>query len=212
MIPATPVRAPVRALVAALALSLLAGCGSLLGGATTPLDAFELRAPQVASARATSRSLVVEIPGASGALNTDRIMIRPNPLQAQYLPGVRWTDEAPVMLQSVMLRAFEDTDALRFVGRRPLGSLGDLALLSELTDLQAEVAPDGTVTARVRLTARLIREEDASVLASRTFQATRQVASNETMDVVQGLNAASDAVVGEVVTWVLRQIGARPTS
>jgi cholesterol transport system auxiliary component len=135
---------PLRALLAALALSALTGCGGLLGGATTPLEAFDLRAPQVArAARTTGRSLVVEIPGAGGALNTDRIMIRPNPLQAQYLPGVRWTEDAPVLVQTVLLRAFEDTGALRYVGRRPLGGLGDMALVSELTDLQAEVRADG---------------------------------------------------------------------
>ena len=204
---------PARALLAALMLSLLSGCSALLGGAATPLDAYELRAPQVSVAsRATARSLVIEPPGASGALDTDRIMIRPNPVQAQYLPGVRWTDQAPTMLQNVLLRAFEDTNALRYVGRRPLGGLGDLALISELTDLQAEIGPDGEATARIRVTARLVRESDAAVLSSRSFQASAPVASTETMEVVQGLNAASDAVVGEMVVWVLRQIGVRPTS
>jgi len=204
---------PARALLAALALSLLSGCGALLGGAATPLDAYEIRAPEVpVAARATGRSLVIETPGAGGALDTDRIMIRPNPLQAQYLPGVRWTEQAPVMLQTVMLRAFEDTNALQFVGRRPLGGLGDVVLVSELTDLQAEIDPDGAVTARMRLTARFVRESDAAILSSRSFQAAVPVASTDTIDVVQGLNAASDAVIGEMVVWVLRQIGVRPTS
>jgi cholesterol transport system auxiliary component len=202
-----------RAVFAAFALVLLSGCGTLLGGATTPLDAFDLRAPQVASvARATGRSLVVEIPDAGGALDTDRIMIRPNPLQAQYLPGARWTDEAPQMLQTILLRALEDTNALRYVGRRPLGGLGDIALVSELTDLQAEVGPEDAVVARMRITARMVRESDSEVLSSRSFQARVPIASTETMDVVQGLNAASDVVIGEMVDWVLRQIGSGPTS
>ncbi|WP_209424367.1 ABC-type transport auxiliary lipoprotein family protein [Pararhodobacter sp. SW119] len=202
-----------RALLAALAFGLLSGCGGLLGGASTPLEAYDLRAPQVPSvARTTGRSLVIETPGAGGALATDRIMIRPNPLQAQYLPGVRWTEEAPVMLQTVMLRAFEDTNALRYVGRRPLGGFGDVVLVSELTDLQAEIGPDGAVTTRLRMSARFVRESDATVLSSRSFQAVVPVASNETMDVVRGLNAASDAVIGELVLWLLGQIGVRPTS
>ena len=204
---------PARALLAALALSLLSGCSALLGGAATPLDAYELRAPQVqVAARATGRSLVIETPGSGGALDTDRIMIRPNPLQAQYLPGARWTDQAPVMLQTVMLRAFEDTNALRYVGRRPLGGLGDVALVSELTDLQAEVGPDGATVARMRVFVRFVRESDAAVLSSRSFQAAVPIASTETLDVVQGLNAASDAVIGQMVTWVLGQIGVRVSS
>lgn len=203
----------VRAALGAVALSLLSGCAALLGGVAAPLDAFELRAPPVAqAARATGRSLVIELPEASGALNTDRIMIRPNPLQAQYLPGARWTEAAPVMVQTMLLRAFQDSSALRYVGRRPLGGLGDVVLVSDLTDLQAEIGADGAAVARMRLTARFVRESDAEVLSTRNFEAVVPLASLETIDVVHGLDIASNAVIRDMVAWVLSQIGARPTS
>lgn len=200
-------------LTSAGALSLLSGCGALsaIGDATTPLDAFELRAPDLPQAgRMLSRSLSIEPPTSSGALDIDRILIKPNAVQSLYLPGARWSDKAPLMFQTVMLRAFEDTGALSYVGRRPLGGTGDFALISEITDFQAELNADGeSAVTRIRLVARMVRESDASVLARRSFQSLAPAATTETLDVVQAFNVASDAVLSDLVRWGLDVIGLR---
>ena len=200
-------------LIGAGTLSLLSGCGALsaIGDATTPLDAFELRAPDLPQAgRMLQRSLSVEPPTSSGALDTDRILIKPNAVQSLYLPGARWSDKAPLMFQTTMLRAFEDTGALSYVGRRPLGGTGDFALISEITDFQAELSADGdSVSTRIRLVARLVRESDARVLARRSFLGMAPSASTDTLDVVQAFNLASDAVLSDLVRWGLEVIGLR---
>lgn len=192
-------------------VSALSGCGALsaLNDASIPLDAFELRAPALPQAgRMLTRGLSIEPPSTSGALDTDRILIRPNAVQSLYLPGVRWADDAPKMVQTLMLRAFEDTGALSYVGRRPLGGGGDLALISEITDFQAELLADGDSAAtRIRLTARLVREADARVLARRSFQAVSSSESTETLALVEAFNRASDEVVGEIVRWALGSLG-----
>ncbi|TVP70621.1 MAG: hypothetical protein EA339_12750 [Rhodobacteraceae bacterium] len=198
-------------LLSAGSLTLLSGCGALsaIGDATTPLDAFELRAPDLPQAgRMLQRGLSIEPPTTSGALDIDRILIKPNAVQSLYLPGARWSDKAPLMFQTVMLRAFEDTEALAFVGRRPLGGTGDFALLSEITDFQAELSADGaSVTTRIRLVARMVRETDARVLARRSFQGLAPAASTETLDVVRAFNVASDAVLNDLVRWGLQVMG-----
>ncbi len=195
------------------AMMVLSGCGALsaLSDATTALDAFELRAPNLPQAgRMLQRGLSIEPPTASGALDVDRILIKPNPVQSLYLPGARWSDNAPLMYQSVMLRAFEDTGALSYVGRRPLGGAGDVALISEITDFQAELAADGdSAVTRIRLTARLVRETDARVLARRSFQAVTPAESTDALEIVQAFNAASDAVLSDLVRWGLEAMGLR---
>lgn len=200
-------------LTGAGALSLLSGCGALsaLGDATTPLDAYELRAPALPQAGTMlARALSIETPTSSGALETDRILIKPNAVQSLYLPGARWSDQAPAMFQTVMLRAFEDTGALSYVGRTPLGGSGDFALISEITDFQAELSGDAqSATTRIRLTARMVRESDARVMARRSFQALTPSASTETLDIVQAFNVASDQVLNELVRWGLDVIGLR---
>jgi cholesterol transport system auxiliary component len=203
-----------RPALVALSALLLGGCAALtsISDATTPLQAYGLRAPAdpVDVRGSLRRDLVIEVPAAGGALDTDRILIRPDPLRAAYLPQARWTDTAPVMLQGLMLRAFEDTGALRYVGRRPIGGTSDYLLLSELTDLQAELGPDGeTVTARLRLTARLVREADAVILGSHTVETTAPAASTEAPEVVAAFDVATRAALRDLTSWALRRMGLR---
>jgi len=205
-------------LISVTAATLLSGCAAIsaLSGAATPLENYDLTAPvngPVARGRGLARQMVVELPSVPGALATDRILIRPRPLQAQYLPDGQWASETPMMVQTLMLRALEDSNAFRYVGRRPLGGSGDYALVSELTDFQAEVDPDGkTATIRVRLTARLVREEDASILSTRTFTASSATASIGTVDLVEGFNSTAHGMLREMTGWVLQSLNitARP--
>ncbi|MCU0854067.1 MAG: ABC-type transport auxiliary lipoprotein family protein, partial [Rhodobacteraceae bacterium] len=103
---------------------------------------------------------IVEVPSASGAIDTDRILVRPTATQVAYLPDARWTAAAPVMLQSALVETFLRSNAFRYVGRRPLGVSGDVALVSDLVDFGAEVRGDGAVI-EVTLVARLVRVERA---------------------------------------------------
>ncbi|TVS03398.1 MAG: hypothetical protein EA407_06855 [Rhodobacteraceae bacterium] len=193
------------------ALMALSGCGAItaIGEATAVLDAYDLRAPDMPQAgRMLQRGLSIEPPTAPGALEVDRILIRPNPVQSLYLPGARWTDKTPLMYQSVMLRAFEDTGALAYVGRRPLGGTGDVALITEITDFQAELDEDRrNAITRIRLTARMVRESDARVLARRSFQAIGPEVSTDTLEIVESFNAASDVVLTDMVRWGLGVMG-----
>lgn len=194
-------------------LLVLGGCGavSALNKAATPLDAYELRAPtdMPQAGRSLNRALSIEPPTTSGALDTDRILVKPNPVQSLYLPDGRWASELPAMWQTMALRAFEDTGALSYVGRKPLGAMGDFALISEITDFQAELGDDDTATIRLRLTARLVRESDARVMARRVFDAAVSVTGTETLTLVNGFNAASDEVLAEMVAWGLQGMGLR---
>lgn len=200
---------PVLVMMAAL---MLGGCAAItsISDATRPLEAYELRAPSdpVNVQGSLQRHLVIETPVASGALDTDRIMIRPGSFQTAYLPGARWVDTAPVMMQTILVRSLNDTGALRYVGRRPLSGSADYVLMSELTDFQAEIGSDGeAVTARIRLTARLVREEDAAILGTRTVETTVAIPSTETDAVVAGLDAVTKTALRDLSIWTLRRMG-----
>ncbi|WP_333713005.1 ABC-type transport auxiliary lipoprotein family protein [Yoonia sp.] len=194
----------------ALLLLLAPGCGAIsaLDSASEPLEVYELRAPSLQTAVRRSRTeLVVEEPTASGALAVERIMIQPRPLQAQYLPGVRWADTAPTMLQTLLVRSLTETGALGSVGRRPVGTIADFAVLSELTDFQAETA-DGNRGAEivVRASFRIVRERDARVIATRTFERREQADDTGVETIVPAFDRATSALIAEVVPWILGQL------
>lgn len=195
-----------------LTLLVLPGCAALtaLGDASQPLAIYELPTPDSLPQANRRRGIevVVEEPNASGALATERIMIRPGPLQAEYLPGVRWSDTAPIMVQTVLLRSLTESGGFASVGRRPVGSLGDFAVLTELTDFQAETTEDADgATVRLRLIVRLVRESDATAVATRTFTVTGSTASSDTDTILGAFEQASSRLMTEVVSWTLSQLG-----
>lgn len=199
----------VRGLMVAALMSAVAGCSALtaLGDASTPLDVYELRVTDITATRQGRPAPVdvtVEVPTTSGAFETDRIMIRPNPLQAEYLPGARWGEVTPVMLQTLLLRSIEATQGVRYVGRRPLGASGDFAIVTELTDFQAELKDDrDNAEVRIKFISRIVRERDAHIAATRTFQSTASSSSIETQAIVEAFDRATRRVLPEFSAWVL---------
>ncbi|RVT85723.1 hypothetical protein DXV76_08220 [Rhodobacteraceae bacterium CCMM004] len=188
-----------------LALALTA-CGAIsaLDDAAQPLEIYELRTPEPVSAGPRRGvEVVVEEPIASGALTTERIMIRPGPLQAQYIPGVRWADPAPTMVQTLLVRTLSQSGAFGSVGRRPVGTVADYAVLGELTDFQAETAGAGPgATVAIRLTLRVVRERDARVVASRDFAATESAADTDPASLVAAFDRAAGGLLTEIATWL----------
>jgi cholesterol transport system auxiliary component len=190
-----------------LLLLPLAGCDALsaLDEASRPLEVYQLQTPEIARARVSRNvELVVEEPVASGALTTERIMIQPAPLQAQYLPGVRWADTAPVMLQTIFVRSLTETGAFASVGRRPVGSVADFALLSELTDFQAQTTAEGdTATVRVRVVFRLVDESDGRVVATRAFAVTEAARGIDVAPLVEAFDRATSRLTTSAVSWLV---------
>lgn len=189
-------------------LAALSGCGTLsaLNDVSVPLEVYELRAPETIASgnlRQLPVDVVIELPTTSGALSTDRIMIRPNTLQAQYLPDVRWGDATPVMVQTLMLRAVESTGTLRYVGRQPLASHGDFAVVTELVDFQAELSEDGqTATSNLKIIVRVVREADASIIASKTFTATAPATTTQNEAIVTAFDTAATTLVTDFAQWL----------
>ena len=104
-------------LLLALALAL-PGCGAVrsLNAAASPQDTYELQPVAATTGARTGRSLSVEVPSATAAIATDRILIKPGALQVAYLPAVRWVEAAPLHVQSLLIRSVANSGRAGFVG------------------------------------------------------------------------------------------------
>jgi cholesterol transport system auxiliary component len=194
----------------------LSACGPLgvLRTAAEPLEAFTLQpAAFRPGTAATGRHLIVEMPATSGAIDTDRILVKPSPVQAQYLPGARWIDSAPELVQTLIVETLQKTGAFRFVTRTTTGPFPDYTLLSELLDFQVEATgdPELPLVVRVTLSLALVREDDRAIISSRQVTASRPVASAETIDIIAAFDAATDQTLAETAAWILSQFGIRPS-
>ena len=198
-----------RLLPAVLALTLLAGCGALsaVSDASAKLDAYTLSAVRYDAAPAPgARHLVVELPSAAGAVATDRILVKPLPYQAQYLPDGRWSEPAPALIQTLLVASFQNAGGFRLVGRTGAGLMPDYTLMTDVQAFQAEPAgAGGALVVKVALTLTLIREADRRIVASRRIVATEGASSTTTVSVVDGFDRALRAVLAEAVDWTRAQ-------
>jgi cholesterol transport system auxiliary component len=191
--------------IALLFVLALSAC-SALGQASAPLDAYTLQPLPAVQGPSGSRHLVVELPTASGALTTDRILIKPTPLQAQYLPKGRWVDPVPELVQTLLVASLQNAGGFRLVGRDGAGMTPDFVALVEVNDFQAE-APDPAThqtPVHVGLTLTLLNETDRHLIGSRRFDGTAMSANSKTLTVVSAFDAATRQVLTDAVTWVNR--------
>ena len=199
-----------RLLPLALLLMTTSGCsvmGLLSGGPDR--DVFQLRQTGAVMScnRTRAMELVVEAPKAAGPIDSERILVRPNPLQIQYLPDAQWGDSVPVMVQTLLVRRLSDYDLYSHVGRAPLGSSGDYALLSEIGDFSAVVQGGGALVT-LTMRAQIVNEMSARVVSRQNFTVSVPVASTATPALIDGFDRGGQQLVDQVATWAARALGA----
>jgi cholesterol transport system auxiliary component len=191
-----------------IAASSLSGCGALssLSKAGAELDAYTL-SPAVGSGTSQRGRghLIVELPTSAGALATDRILIKPVPYQAQYLPGGRWIEPAPALIQTLLVASFQNVGGVDLVGRTANGLNPDYTLMTEVMDFQVEPSgPEAEFVVRITLMMTLIRESDRRIVASRRFSTSETAASDDTQVLVSTFDRALQKVLAEIVGWTPR--------
>lgn len=186
------------------AAASLGGCTALttLNTAATPLDTYDLLpVPGSTTGRRSGRTLLVARPDAPAAINSDRIMIKPSPLSITYLPGARWADELPEVVQSLLIRSIAGTGRLGYVGPGEGGPVPDVALLTRVDAFQAEVT-EGTLSVTVDVTLTLLRDNDQRVIASRIWRQRAPAAEDSAPAVVAALQTVLNGLLPEMANWV----------
>lgn len=195
-----------RPILMAIVLAvLLSACGAL-GGTRTPFAIYAPRLAPAVTAPATatvSWQLLVESPRASDALDSTRIAVMPAPGVLEVFPAARWRDPAPRMLRSLIVQAFDDSGRIVGVSGSTSGLSADYALAIELRDFQAEV-DGGTVSAVIRLHAKLFDPRANRIVATRQFNVSAPAAGNDVAAAVNAFEQALDELLPQLVDWTLQ--------
>jgi cholesterol transport system auxiliary component len=199
------------ALIVAAAAMLLGACALLSVGedppnlyTLTPKNTFDASLPQV------TWQLVVETPTAAAYINTSRIALAMTPTSADYYAKSAWTDRAPLMVQTLMVESLENSRRIVGVGRDPLAVRPTYVLQTELREFQAEYFHGKPPLAHVRLVARLVRQSDRQIVASRGFERCVRAGADQVAAVVQAFDEALGGVLKGMVAWTLTVAPPRP--
>ncbi len=170
----------------------------------TPKSTFSPSLPRI------KQQIVVEEPTASAAVNTDQIAVQPNPLQIQYLPNSRWVDRAPLIVQTLLIESFENSNRVGAVGRSSVGLRADYVIVTDLREFQAYVPEgDGTDTALrviVRLNVKIVEALDDKIIASQSFREIAMSNSDAPLDLVSAYDEALGDAMRDAVEWSVIRI------
>jgi len=195
----------VRALSALLVLSCcVAACGVI--PKREPIAIFEpTRASSApdASWQQANWSLLVSKPAASALLDNDRIAVRPAQGEITVYKASAWTDTSPDLVQSALVRRFEDSGKILSVARPGSGVRGDFVLQTELREFESVYVSAGRPEVRVEIYAKLVKNADGSVVAARAFRQTAEPSTEDVSSVADAFGAALSRTTDEIVGWTL---------
>jgi cholesterol transport system auxiliary component len=187
----------------------LSACGFTLPGSgpapdiydLSPKNTFDEDLPQV------TQQLVVEEPSSARGIDSDRIALRPSPIEVKYFAGARWVDRGPRMVQILLVESFENTGKIIAVGRQSIGLRADYSVKSDLREFQAEYFDAaGQPQIHVRLNVKLIKMPEARIVASRTFDQIEPASGKEITAIVQSFDETLGKVMRQAVEWTLREV------
>lgn len=188
-----------RASVSIFLSLLLAGCGT-----TTPLDTFNLSAPQsdVSFASRKNIQLLVPTPSALKALDSENIVVSSAPGSIEYLKGAQWGDRLTNIVQSRLVQAYENTGVFGGIGRPGDGLAINYQILTDLRmfGIQAYASPKLAV---VELAVRLMNDKNGEVRATRVFRTAVPVGGTTNAAYVKALDAAFERTASEIVSWTI---------
>ncbi len=196
-------RSTVACLSATLALAL-ASCSVL--PERRPYRIYEpahIGTPAKADLPEAHWSLLVPAPKAGRQLDSDRITVYPAPGVVQVYQDASWIDTAPELVQSALLRHFEDSQKIPAVSPPGGGVRGEYLLLTELRAFESVYVQPGHPQVQVELFARLVHSRDGKVVAARAFRTNEDASAEELSAVVDAFSRAMDHVAGDVVEWTL---------
>ncbi len=163
----------------------------------TPKSSFREDLPQV------DWQLVLTTPQADASLNTTRIALQRSPIRVEYYARSSWTDRAPLMVQTLMIESFENSDRIVSVGRESVGLRADFVLRSELREFQAEYFNGPTPTAHVAITAKLVSMPTRNIIASEEFDVRIPADADRLTAVIDAFDEAMGKVLKRLVEWTI---------
>lgn len=180
--------------------TLLTGCSS-----TAKNDTFDLTAASVepSGGSARNRQILVPDPTALKALDSQQVVVRVGRSEIQYLSQAQWSDRLPLMVQSKLIQAFENSQAVGGVGKPGQGLAIDYQLVTDIRAFEIEGSEN---RATVEISAKLLNDRNGAVKTQKIFRASLPTGGSGTPAYIAGLDRAFAAVTAQIVAWTLQQI------
>ena len=144
--------------------------------------------------------LSVATPDASAALDNTRIALVRTPTTMDYYANAAWQDRVPLMIQRLLIRAFESSGRILSVDRDTAGIESDYVLDTEIRDFAAHYE-GGNPAVQVTIQAKMITMPVRDIVATFTANQRSEASANTVDAVVTAFNTATAAAITQIVGW-----------
>jgi cholesterol transport system auxiliary component len=199
-------------LVSGSALTLplvLAGCGgNILGlGPDQEPQIYTLSPVSAAPAAGAAQvpwALAVEVRAASDAIDTRRIAITRSGTTMDYYANAVWPDNLPVLVQSALVKAFQDSGRIAAVSREQDSLRADYVLICDIRDFAAHYSDaNGAPQIAIAIQAQMAAANGRKVLNSLAANNNVPASANSVDAAIAAFDAALGATLNQIVTWAL---------
>ena len=148
--------------------------------------------------------ILVAVPTALKSLDSEMIVVRPGGSEIAYFGDAQWSDSLPKVVQAKLIQTFEDSGRIRSVAKPGDGVIVDYKVVTSIRAF--ELIASGSDRAKVELSIKIINDRTGRVRASKQFSATAPASLTSPAKGVAALDVAMDAVLQDVLNWLLRTI------
>ena len=209
-----------------IALLTCSGCvAAAVGADERPNATFVLLTPDAEGDPSPARGpqVLVPEPVTLAVLASQRVVVRVDRREVQYLADTRYADTLTKLTQFKLKRALESSRAIGAASLPGEGLAIDYQVLTDIRGFEIRTAPGSIAvasagnaptvvpsTAYVALTIKLLNDRSGNVVASRLFEGTAPVpvSTDEQLGAayLAALDVALDGVLVDVRNWVARRI------
>ena len=196
-------------LIAACSSAAFASCSIL---PSTPVPQIYRLSPEVEDPphqRIRRARLVIDIPAASESLDTDRIAITRGRTRFDYYANSLWTDRVPVLVQTLLIEAFETDGRFAEVGRDAETVTPDYLLKTEVRSFEAQYsgAGDQPPNAVVTMQLVLVKMPDHRIVGNSLVTASTAATDNSVDSAVEAFDAAVGKALTQCIAWTDARVG-----
>ena len=153
--------------------------------------------------RILRRQLVIDLPTASESLDSDRIALIRGRTKFDFYANSLWTDRVPVLIQTLLVEAFEGDGGITQVGRGAQDLTPDYVLATDVRKFEASYGQgaDQPPTVVISLSLGLIKMPDHRMLARTLVTEESPASSNSVESVAEAFDVAVGRMLLQCVTW-----------
>lgn len=190
-------------LAATVSFTLLSACSIL--PSSPPVNIYQL--PQTAFKQSTNAptknwSLRVNRPDSNIQINSQRIIVLPEPNLVSSYQGSRWNDTAPTIVRNRIIGGFITDGRVKSVSSDDKTLYADLELDSNLLSFQTEYI-SGAPQVIIRFEAQLVDANTRKVIANRRFEVTQTPTGVNVPQIVTAFGEASDKLNSQLIEWTI---------